>query len=99
MVRGWRGLTPTIHVVDNESTPQSSAKLAGALDPSELVCSQTNRGYGGGNNVGIEQARQAGLDYVLLLNSDAEIDEAAVKRLLGRMETNPDLEIIGPVLQ
>ena len=98
MVRGWSGLKPHLYVVDNESTSHSSATLSSFLDASELICSNINRGYSGGNNLGIEQATRSGEFYVLLLNSDAEIDEVAMMRLLGRMEANSDIAVLGPAI-
>ena len=76
-VRGWGALKPDLIVVDNESTDASRKALAAALPPNTLVTSKINRGYGGGNNLGIARALSRNADFVLLLNSDAEIAEAA----------------------
>jgi glycosyl transferase family 2 len=83
-VRGWSTLKPELIVVDNESTIASRKALAGGLDPHCLVLSETNLGYGGGNNLGIKQALSGRAEYFLLLNSDAAISEAAVTGLLTR---------------
>ena len=71
-VRGWGALKPDLIVVDNELTDASRRALAAVLPPKTLVTSKINRGYGGGN-LGIARALSRNADFVLLLNSDAEI--------------------------
>jgi GT2 family glycosyltransferase len=97
-VRSWRTLTPELIVVDNESTKATRRNLANVLAPDKLICSQINLGYGGGNNLGIRWALDRKQKYILLLNSDAEISEVGVIRLLKRLQTNPVISILGPVI-
>ena len=63
-----------------------------------LICSTVIRGYAGGNNLGIERALAAGLEYVLLLNTDAEISAAGVGLLLARLDAYTQIAIVGPVV-
>ena len=72
--------------------------LSAALPADNLIRSAVNLGYGGGNNLGIKRALTAKLEYVLLLNTDAEISPAGVSRLLARLATHPEISIIGPVI-
>ncbi len=97
-VSGWKKLKPDLVVIDNESTKTTSTVLANTLEPDELICSPFNLGYGGGNNLGIERALAGKQNYILLLNTDAEISEAGVARMLKRMDANPDISILGPVI-
>jgi GT2 family glycosyltransferase len=97
-VRSWSTLKPELIVVDNESTIASREALAGALDPHCLILSETNLGYGGGNNLGIKQALSGRRECFLLLNGDAEISEVAVTGLLTRLEANAAISILGPVI-
>ena len=97
-LRNWQTLKPEILVVDNQSTKASSEKLRHELRPEELICSPVNRGYGGGNNVAIKQALEKKKDYILLLNTDAEISEGGVMQLLERLKSCPDISILGPVI-
>src|SRR5213596_3702636 len=65
-----------IVVVDNASTDGSADALerwAAAPEPRPLVIrSDRNRGYAGGNNLGLTQlARDPAITHVLLLNNDA----------------------------
>ncbi len=97
-VRDWNSLKPKLIVVDNESTEGSRKALASTLDVRDLISSEINLGYGGGNNLGITRALAGNAKYVLLLNSDADISEAGVTRLVDRLEANPEISILGPVI-
>jgi GT2 family glycosyltransferase len=97
-VKSWQALKPELLVIDNQSTEATCKTLAAALAPDKLICSPVNLGYGGGNNLGIRRALAAEEKYILLLNSDAEISEEGVSRLLKRLQTNPEISILGPVI-
>jgi GT2 family glycosyltransferase len=95
----WAELRPQLYVIDNESTAATSAALAPALIPDSLICSPVNLGYAGGNNLGIQRAMAHECEYVLLLNSDAEIAEATVQRSLATLKANPQISILGPLIK
>lgn len=97
-VDGWRRLRPRVWVVDNASG-DGSAELIGARCPEvRLIASEANRGFAGGNNLALGAALADGAEYVLLLNNDAAIDEVAVERLLGCLDSHPALGVVGPLL-
>jgi GT2 family glycosyltransferase len=95
----WVELRPQLYVVDNEATSATSATFAATLAPDMLIRSALNLGYAGGNNLGIRRALAAGCEYILLLNSDAEIAESAVQRLLETMQSNPQISLLGPLIK
>lgn len=97
-ISNWSMLSPRLVVVDNQSTDATSRRLSAALSPDQLIRSAINLGYGGGNNLGIRRALEGSETHLLLLNSDAEITEAAVSRLLDRLARHREISIIGPVL-
>jgi GT2 family glycosyltransferase len=97
-LRHWGTLHPELIVIDNQSSNRSRQILGDALGESALICSQANRGYAGGVNLGIAHAAQSGTSYVLLLNNDAEIEEKAMIDLIDRLRDHPEIAIIGPVL-
>jgi GT2 family glycosyltransferase len=97
-VKAWQRLNPRLLVIDNESTAASRDVLASRLSADELICTPANLGYGGGNNLGIERALGLGTTHILLLNSDVTLAEDAVEALLRRMDGQPMISIIGPVL-
>src|SRR5205807_9627345 len=95
VVKSWKGLQSQIIVVDNESTPESAARLANELNPYQLVTSPLNLGYGTGNNLAIQRSIDNSKNHILLLNSDVEITEAAVRQLLSRLDQCPEISILG----
>jgi len=97
-LRNWQKLRPEIIVVDNQSTKTSREKLSNELTGNELICNSKNLGYAGGNNLAIKQALLKKKNYILLLNTDAEISEAAVTKLLDRLNRYPEISILGPVI-
>ncbi len=97
-LREWKKIPCRLIVVDNGSTPLSRNILSNILEPEEIVCSKVNRGYSGGNNLGISRVGQTGAQYVLLLNSDANLHEADMKRLLETMRSNPGISILSPIM-
>ena len=98
-VMGWKALAPRLIVVDNESTKETGEALGAALPAGALICSAANLGYGGGNNLGIKHALAAAMEYVLLLNTDADISADGVSQLLERLNTRPQISIVGSVIQ
>jgi GT2 family glycosyltransferase len=98
-VMGWQALKPHVIVVDNESTEATCRALSAALSAANVICSAANLGYGGGNNLGIKRALAAKFKYVLLLNTDAEISAQGVRRLIERLDANPQISVVGPVIQ
>ncbi len=97
-LRTWQDLRPDILVIDNQATPESRDALCHELTTDEYLSNAINLGYAGGNNLGIRQALRQRIDYILLLNTDAEISEASVIRLLERLDATPDISILGPVI-
>jgi GT2 family glycosyltransferase len=97
-IKQWNILDPTLIVVDNQSTTDSRNALGAVLAADELLGSETNLGFAGGNNRGIERAMRATVPFVLLLNSDAVVTEEGIRRLLDRLRDNPQVGILGPVL-
>jgi GT2 family glycosyltransferase len=98
-LRRWQRLTPKIIVVDNEATEASHKTLAAFVETGEIISSSVNLGYGGGNNLGIERALAKGCEYVLLLNSDADLVEDDAARLMQRARDYPNISILGPALR
>jgi hypothetical protein len=85
-------------VVDNGSTDGSVVALrVAALDGSfELVESSVNRGYAGGNNLGISCALDRGADYILVLNNDTTVDPTLLDELVSAASRHPEAGCFGP---
>lgn len=58
-----------------------------------------NRGFAGGNNIGIKQALKKGADYILLLNNDTVVEKDFLKKLVEAGERNERVGILGPVIE
>ncbi len=98
-VSGWARLRPDVWVVDNHSEDGSAAIIAERCPTVRLIRSTVNRGFGGGNNLAIHEALQAGSEAILLLNNDATIDEDAVCQLLETLSDRPDAGVVGPFIR
>ena len=84
--------------VDNASTDGSVERVLERFGGPrvEVLRNQTNQGYGGGNNRGIERALELGSDYVFIVNNDVVVPEGVVAGLLEELELHPDVGIVGP---
>ena len=95
----WQEVIPTIIVVDNASEDASAAAIEAAFPAVHLVRCTENRGYAGGNNAGIAEAREFGCHDILLLNSDAGITEDNVLSLRNQLMQQDGPAIIGPAIE
>ena len=87
----------TVIVVDNGSIEQY--QLPRGLDKKrfEVVRSEANLGFTGGNNLGIFYSiEKYNSDYVLLLNNDTVVDTLFLKRLAECSQENPEYGLICP---
>ncbi|GAB2886769.1 glycosyltransferase family 2 protein [Uliginosibacterium flavum] len=63
-----------------------------------IVQSSANRGFAGGNNLGITRAKQAGTEYFWLLNTDTVVQPDALDKLVNRAESDTRLGMLGSSL-
>jgi GT2 family glycosyltransferase len=83
-----------IVVVDNGST-DGSADAARRWAAVRVFEAGANLGFARATNIGIRESRGANL---LLLNSDTIVPPGALDRLLGELDLNPDVAVVGPRL-
>lgn len=89
----------TTIVVDNGSSAADRKALASSLlGEVELIETESNLGYAGGNNVGIREARRRGAAFTWILNPDTLVEEDTLERLLATADRFPDAGIFGPRL-
>ncbi len=84
-------------VVDNASDQKTRSSLAAteAKYPSlRLIFSETNRGFAGGMNLGMRQARG---DVFILLNSDTIVPPGTIARIADGIRSRPEIGLLGPV--
>lgn len=84
-------------VVDNGSRDGSAEEIARRLPAVTLVRSSANRGYAGGNNLGIARALADGADGVLILNNDLTVRPGCVDGLVRALGERPEWGIVGPL--
>lgn len=84
-------------VVDNGSGDGSAERIAEALPGVELIRSDANRGYAGGNNLGIRRALAAGADAVLILNNDVTLEAGCVGALERALDEHPGWGVASPL--
>ena len=81
-----------IYVVDNNSTDGSQDAVRNGFPDVKLIESKTNTGFAHANNraLSVMQGR-----FAVLLNSDAVLQEGAIKSLLNFMDNTPGAGIAG----
>lgn len=85
----------SIIVVDNAST-DNSPNLVKTLSGVKAINNAANRGYSGGNNVGIKFALSEETDFVWILNPDVKIDKNCLISLINYHTANPHIHILSP---
>lgn len=86
-----------IVVVDNASTDGSQEFLKGNFSEITLIENERNLGFGGGFNVGIDEAVRCDADYVLCLNNDVVVDKNILIELVKVGESNTKIGGLCPM--
>lgn len=92
---GLGELCSEILVVDNASSDGSVDMVERDFPSVQLIRSDSNRGFAVANNIAMEQASGR---YMILLNSDTEVTEEAVPKLVHFMDEHPAVGYCGPQL-
>lgn len=77
---------PAIIVVDNGSVDESAAMVKERFPMVKLIALPENRGFSAAVNIGI---REAGTEYVFLLNNDTVVLKDTIEELEAAMERHP----------
>jgi hypothetical protein len=86
-----------IVVVDNTPHDPALAPALAFAPTVTLIRADTNTGFGGGNNIGIQWAAQhSRCDYIFLLNNDTVIYPETIARLEEGMNAHPEASILVP---
>lgn len=89
--------TARILVIDNGSTDNSLGRLANDLPGTDVLALPANKGYTGGNNVGIRSMLESGVDVICVLNNDTVLEHDAFtplveRAMVGRCALSPVIE-------
>lgn len=82
-----------ILLVDNGSADGSVPRAKARFPEIQVVSLNTNRGFAGGCNAGIREARG---EYVFLLNDDAEVTPEGLERLVRSADADPRIAACQP---
>lgn len=85
-----------IIVVDNGSARDEAALLQERYPNIKALRSERNRGFAGGNNLGIAAATG---DYLLLLNNDTEIEDDSLHFLCDTLDADPRIGAVCPKIR
>lgn len=115
VVISWNGLQDTIKCLTalQSSTYENwravlvdNASQDGTVDAVQLyfadihiIANESNLGYAVGNNQGIQWAIDQEADWILLLNNDVFVKAEALAELVRVGGAQPDIGIVGPVMQ
>jgi GT2 family glycosyltransferase len=82
-----------IIVIDNASTDGTPDLIAEKFPSFQLIRSDRNLGFAKANNIGI---RNSGGKYFCLVNSDVVVPKGCLTALIGFLESNPEVGVVGP---
>lgn len=85
-----------IIVVDNASQKDEAYLLQKRYPFVRVVSSNTNRGFAGGNNLGIPLAQGK---YILFLNNDTYITEDRFQKLIDTLESSEKIAGVSPLIR
>lgn len=88
-----------VYVVDNASIDGSGKQLDEEFERCTLIQSKANRGFAGGNNLGIQHALRDGVDYVVLLNNDTIVENGFLTELVKTAVNQNKAAIVGGVIE
>ncbi|MEY2923457.1 MAG: hypothetical protein RL108_2083, partial [Bacteroidota bacterium] len=85
-----------IVVVDNGSIDGSGKQLQQEQPDIIVLFSDDNKGFTGGNNIGLEYAIKNDFDYALMLNNDTFVEPDFLDHLVQYLEQNPNTGVVQP---
>jgi GT2 family glycosyltransferase len=85
-------------VVDNGSVNGSGQALKLEFPKIILIESETNKGFTGGNNIGMDYGLQQDYEYIMMLNNDVEVEPNFLEPLVERLDQNPSVGAVQPLI-
>ena len=83
-------------VVDNASQNQEAGTIAQRYPKVNVIQSDRNLGFAGGNNIGIQAAQGK---YLFLINNDTVFKEFNIQALIDKIESSPEIGIVCPKIR
>ena len=85
-----------IIVVDNASREDEAVKIQALYPSVTTIRSDENKGFSGGNNLGMKAARG---QYLFLINNDTYIESDGIAYLIERLESHPEIGAVSPKIR
>jgi GT2 family glycosyltransferase len=85
-------------VVDNGSEDGSGNALKLQFPNIILITSDTNKGFTGGNNLGMDYALQHGYEYMMMLNNDVAVEPNFLEPLIARLDQDASVGAVQPLI-
>jgi GT2 family glycosyltransferase len=87
-----------IYLVDNASNSPMPDNIKELLENPIITYlpSRINKGYSGGNNIGIKQALNDRCDEILVVNNDVIFMKESISKLKRHLQLNENIGIVGP---
>ena len=85
-----------IIVVDNASREDEASRIRQLYPSVTAIRSNENRGFSGGNNVGIRAAKGK---YLFFINNDTYIESDHIDRLIERLESRSEIGGVSPKIR
>jgi len=85
-------------VVDNNSLINPETEIKNHFPEIVFFRLDDNRGFAGGNNVGIDYAIKNNYKYILLLNNDTIVDTDFLNPLVDTLEKNEQIKMVQPLI-
>ena len=88
--------TMEVIVVDNASKQNEATLIKKKYPKVNIIRSDTNLGFAGGNNLGIKAAKGK---YIFLINNDTIIKDFDFDSLINRLESSPKIGVVCPKIK
>ena len=95
VIKGVKGHSYEIIVVDDSSSDGSAAMIREKYPQIKVIENEINKGYVRSNNIGIKSSRGR---YIMSLNSDTVVLAGSIDKIIQFMDKNPDAGAAGPKL-
>lgn len=85
-------------VVDNGSEDGSGDLIEKTFPNVIVLKSPTNRGFTGGNNLGMDYALENGYEYIMMLNNDVAVEPNFLEPLIATLDQDPLVGAVQPLI-
>ncbi|MBN1298780.1 MAG: glycosyltransferase family 2 protein [Actinobacteria bacterium] len=90
---GASNISTEVFVVDNGSNDGSAELVRDNYSDVKLIANSQNLGFSKANNIAIKKSNAR---YVMLLNSDCEVYQGSIEKLVNFMQNHPEAGVAGP---